>query len=116
MHLPDVCCFLLPGCIDDRLRLFALALVFRVRDETDNFDFALLVVEGDSLTEDFFIRKVLALKGLVDDGYERCVLIVLCVELASAQEGNFHRRKIILPHHLPHRLMLRCGRYRFAWQ
>ena len=88
--------FLLPRRVEQRLDLFALAHVFGVGHDADDLDFTLAIDNRDTLAEHVFVGEELAREGLIDDGDFGRMLIVLRREVASAQQGDFHRRKIVL--------------------
>src|SRR5689334_18348748 len=78
MHLADVCCFLLPGRVEQRLQLLTLLPVFRVPHYTNYFHFAF--VEPDALSQAVSIRKEPAHEGLINNRHGRCVLIISRIE------------------------------------
>ena len=92
-HFADHCAFLLPRRVEQRLNLFALAHVFGVSDDANDFDFAFVVDKGDMLAHHVFVGKELARKGLTRHGDLGSTLVILRSEAASAQERDFHRAK-----------------------
>src|SRR6185369_14247763 len=90
VHHTNVSSFLSPRCVEERLNLLALILILRICNDSNNLDVTLLVVEGDMLAENFFVRKKLSLKFLTDDRHRRRMTVVLRRETAPTQQRNLH--------------------------
>src|SRR6185295_9114167 len=116
MHLAQFGDFLLPWRIEQRLHIFALAFVLSVSHDANNLDPTLVAGKPDRLAEHFPVGKELAHEGLIDDAYARCMRIVTGRKFAAAEEGNFHRRKIVLAHDLTHRVALWGSAFTLAGQ
>ena len=116
MHPADHFAFLLPRGVKQRLDLFALALVFGIGHHPNDLDLMLVVKDGDVLAEHLIAGEERASEGLIDDGDFGGTLDILRRETASGQERDFHRRKIVLAHHLPHGVVLRGSVFDLAGQ
>src|SRR5437870_3766373 len=100
MHLTNRCAFLLPGLVQQRLNLFALAHVFGVCHYPDNRNLTVAERDGDMFAERVLAWKKLLSESLIDYGDPGRTLVILRRELATLKHWDLHGCKIVLAHHL----------------